>query len=236
LGTLSDDILSDIFSMLDMQSIEKVLKTCKHFKSIICGSNIKPHIIVNYLGSRDTNLLYMKQVRDLMYPLEYRFQNLRLPFSLEFKQVDPKRGIMSSPGYSVNILLWVEQELVTDEALQSLRWFISEISEDPQTSSILLLKGDSVFFKDEELLQKVRELSSLKILGVIDGTLECWLKFQMFNELELVYFATKEESRIDKKKFISIASKMGCIISTQETTFIMNIPNIRIISCNHNIV
>jgi hypothetical protein len=230
LRALSNDILLNIFLMLDVWSIGAVLKTCKHFKLIIYGSNIKIFITINYIASW-INVLDTERVRDLMYLLEFKFRNLGLPFSLEFKPVDPKRKTESSSGYSVNVLLWVEQHRVTDEALQSLRWFISEYSQTP----ILLLKGDSIFSKDKELLQKVRELHSLKVLGVIDGSLKCWSELQTFNELELVYFATTKEYRIDKKKFVSIASTTVCTISTQETTFIMNVANIGIIHCSDNL-
>jgi hypothetical protein len=221
LRALPNDILLVIFSMLDAQSVEAVLKTCKHFKSIIYGSKIKPFIIVNYIASLSDVFLDMEQMHDLVYPLKYRFQNLKLPFSLVFKSVDPKRKTESSSGYPVNVLLWVEQGLVTDKALQSLWWFISKISEDPQTPIILLLKGDSVFFKHEKLLQKVRELSSLIVLGIIDGSPKCWSKLDSFNELELVYFVPQKKYRGDKMS-INLAIKTVWTINTYKTKFIID--------------
>jgi hypothetical protein len=173
LEILSNKMLLNIFLRLDVWSIGAVLKTCSRFKFIIQKLNIKIPINAYYIRSFNTVTLDMEQVRDLVYLLEFKFRNLGLPFSLEFKPVDPKRTTVSSSGYSVNVLLWIEQEWVTDKALESLRWFISEISKYAQTPIILLLKGDSIFSQHEELLQKVRELRSLKVLGVINGSLKC---------------------------------------------------------------
>jgi hypothetical protein len=220
LTTLPNDILLDIFSMLDVQSVEAVLKTYKRFKSIIYGSKIKPAVIINYIPS-DSIFLYWEQLHDLVYPLKCRFQNLGLPFSLEFKPVDIEYEIVSSSVYSVNVLLWVEQGLITNRALQSLWKFISKISEDQQTPIILLLKGDSVFFKHEKLLQKVRELSSLIVLGIIDGSPKCWSKLDSFNELELVYFVPQKKYRGDKMS-INLAIKTVWTINTYKTKFIID--------------
>jgi hypothetical protein len=146
-----------------------------------------------------------------------------------FKPVDPEREIESSSGYSINVLLWVEEGRVTDKESLSLRWFISKISKYPQTPIILLLKGDSIFFWDKELLQKVRELCSLKVLGVINGSPQCWSNLDSFNGLELVYFAPKKQYRRDNESSISIISTTIWTISTKETTFIMNSTDIMII-------
>jgi hypothetical protein len=232
LEALPNDIILVIFSMLDEWSIKAILMTCKYFKSIIYRSNmrpyIKPLITVNYIALPSTDLLDMEQVRDLIYPLEYRFQNLGLPFSLEFKPVDPKRETKSSSGYSVNVLLWIEQGEVTDRALKLLRWFISKISKDPQTPVILLLKGDSIFSKHKELLQKVRKLSSLRVLGVIDGSPKCWSELKTFKQLELDYFVPEQKYRGNDERSINIARTTVWTINTYETTFIINDPSVRI--------
>jgi hypothetical protein len=233
LEIIPDEIFLHIFIMLGVWSIGAVLKTCRRFKSIICGSNKKLHITVEYIVSNDT-VLDIKLVRDLMYPLEFQFRNSGLLLLLEFKPIDPENGTESSSGYSVNVLLWVQKSwMVTNKALESLRWFISKISKDPQTPIILLLKGDSIFSKDEKLLQKVRELRSLKVLGVIDGSPECWSKLNSFNELELVYFVPKEQY-IRDEKLIYLDSITVWTINTQETTFIMNFTGIKI-TCPGNL-
>jgi hypothetical protein len=224
LETFPNEIFLNIFLMLDVWSIGTVLKTCKHFRFIIYESNIKILVNVCYIGSFNSVVLDTKLVHDLLYLLEFKFRNLGLPFSIEFQQVYPGRKIESFIGYSVNALLWVEQGQVKDKALESLQWFISEYSQTP----ILLLKGDSIIFKRKKLYQKVRELRSLKVLGVIDGTLKRWSEFQTFNELELVYFATREYI-IDKKKFFSITSAATWTIDTRETTFIVDAENLKII-------
>jgi hypothetical protein len=233
LEALPNDMLLNIFLMLNVWSIGAVLKTCSRFKFIIQKLNIKISVTVNYIAPFSIDLLDNELVRDLMYPLEFYFRNLGLPFSLEFKPVNPEREIESSSGYPVNVLLWVEEKWIRDKkASQSLEWFISEISKYPQTPIILLLKGDSIFFKNKELLQKVRELSSLKVLSVIDGTPKCWSNLGSFNGLELVYFSPKEYRR-DTKYFMYIRSKTVWTISTKETTFIMNSKDITVVHSNN---
>jgi hypothetical protein len=234
LEIIPDEIFLAIFIMLDVWSIGAVLKTCRRFKSITYGSNKKLFITVKYIVSNST-ALDMKLVRDLIYPLEFQFRNSGLLLLLEFKPVDPESETESSSGYSVNVLLWVEKSwVVTNKALESLRWFISKISEDAQTPIILLLKGDTIFSKDEKLLQKVRELRSLKVLSVIDGSPEYWSKLNSFNELQLVYFVPKEQY-IRDEKLIYLDSITVWTINTQETTFIVNSTGIEII-CPDNLV
>jgi hypothetical protein len=232
LEALPNDMLLNIFLMLNVWSIGAVLKTCSRFKFIIQNLNIKIPINAYYINSLGIVTLDMEKVRDLVYLLEFKFRNLGLPFSLEFKPVNPEREIESSSGYSVNVLLWIEQQrCVTDKALESLRWFISEISKYPQTPIILLLKGDSIFLSEEKLLQKVRELRSLKVLSVIDGTPQCWSNLNSFNELELVYFSPKEYRRDTNN--LCFRSKTVWTISTKETTFIMNSKDITVVHSNN---
>jgi hypothetical protein len=222
-----DEIFSDIFIMLDVKSIGAVVIACKRFKSIIYESNKR--LIIYYIISSRTTALDQKLVRGFVYLLEFQLRNSGLLLWPRFKPVDPEREIESSSGYSINVLLWVEEGRVTDKESLSLRWFISKISKYPQTPIILLLKGDSIFFWDKELLQKVRELCSLKVLGVINGSPQCWSNLDSFNGLELVYFAPKKQYRRDNESSISIISTTIWTISTKETTFIMNSTDIMII-------
>jgi hypothetical protein len=214
-----------------MWSIGTVLKTCRRFKLIIYGSNKKLLIAVNYIGSLSTVPLNKKLVRNLVYSLEFQFRNSRLLLLLEFKPVDPERETESYSEYPVNVLLWVEpwwvtewveQLWVTHKALQLLRWFISKISKYPQTPIILLLKGDSIFSKHQELLKKVRELRSLKALVVIDGSPTYWSKLDSFKELEFVYFTPNEQYRKHARMPRSIAHRLVWTIDTLETIFIID--------------
>jgi hypothetical protein len=224
LGNLPNDRLLVIFSMLDMWSIQAVLKTCKRFRSIIYGSNIKLIINVDYIASNGA-VVDKKLVRNLMYPLEFKFRNSGLLLLLEFKPVDPEREIDSSSGDSVNVLLWIEQQRITNKAFQSLKWFISKYSQLP---IMLLLKGDSIFSNNEELLETVMKLRSLRVLGVTDGSPECWSELHPFKELELVYFTPKRQYRIGEFAFISYISKTVWTINTEKTIFIMDSTNTRI--------
>jgi hypothetical protein len=185
---------------------------------------IELHLIIHYITSWDTDL-DRKLVRDFIYLLQFQFRNSGLLLWPRFKLVDPEREPESFSGNSVNVLLWVQQWWVTDKASRSLKWFISECSQAP---IILLLKGDSIFSKNKELLQNVRELALLKALGVINGSIRSWSNLEMFKKLEFVHFAPKEKYRRDDEKFLSTASRTIWTISSTVKTRVVIDPSVYI--------
>jgi hypothetical protein len=219
LKIIPDEIFSNIFRMLDMDSMGAVIITCWKFKLLY--ESDKTSLMDITCTALDNEALNKRRVGNLKYPLKLICLDLKLLLRPKFNLAIQRGEIKSSPGCHKKALLWIYKSKVTYEALRVFHESVSECPDVP----ILLFKGDPVFllYKLPSAKQPGRVVS-WKYLCISGGDLSTtWPG--LINEIEglqWVYFKPGE----------SYSDEVTWTITTRKTVFIMESVSIKSLSGN----